>query len=161
VGKPNERERDLIIMLQESTKQQQNHISSQGKYLTAPKLSHRNLPRFLCQNRTAVRPFLPCFPCPQSAVRTVPYGPKTTNRKLKSTSKSVPKIASISLPNLYGCTDCMDPYSTASHSRKIFQPKILRKRKKKKFSRNMPTFLEKRALFAAHFPLSSMLRKSL
>jgi hypothetical protein len=35
-----ERERDIIIQLQESTKQQQIHISSQGKYLTAPKQSH-------------------------------------------------------------------------------------------------------------------------
>jgi hypothetical protein len=88
-----ERERDLIIMLQESTKQQQIYISSQGKYLTAPNLSHRNLPRFSCQNRTVVQPLsVPRFPCPQSVVRTVPYGPKTTNRKQKSASKSVPKM---------------------------------------------------------------------
>jgi hypothetical protein len=40
------RERDLIIMLQENTKQQQNHISNEGKYVTTPNLSHINLPRF-------------------------------------------------------------------------------------------------------------------
>ena len=37
VGKPNERERDLIIQLQESKLQQKNHISNEVKYLTAPK----------------------------------------------------------------------------------------------------------------------------
>ena len=56
VGTPNEREIDLIIILQESTYQQQNNISSQRKYLTTPNLSHRNLSRFSCQNCIAVRP---------------------------------------------------------------------------------------------------------
>jgi hypothetical protein len=126
-------------MLQESTKQHQDHISNQGKYLIAPKLSHRNLPRFLCQNRTVVRPFLPRFPCPQSAVQTVLYSPKTVNRKLKSASKSTPKITSIFVPNPYGYTDCIDLYSTTSHNRKIFQQKF--SKKKKTFSRNVPSLL--------------------
>jgi len=105
-------------MLQESTKQPQIYISSQGKYLTAPNLSHINLSRFPCQNRTAVRPLLPHFPCPQSAVWTVPYGPKTVNGK----QKSVPEISQFpcqihttirTVWTVRNRMDCTDPYSTA------------------------------------------------
>jgi hypothetical protein len=51
---------------------------------------------------------VPQFSCPQSAVRTVLYGPETTTRILKSASKIVPKNVSISVPNPYGCTDCTE-----------------------------------------------------
>jgi hypothetical protein len=92
VGKPNERERDLIIMLQESTKQQQIYISSQGKYLTAPNLSHRNLPRFLCQNRVIVRPLLPRFSSPQSVVQTILYAQKQRTENKKPPRNQCPKF---------------------------------------------------------------------
>jgi hypothetical protein len=54
------------------------------------------------------------------------------------------------------CIDYTDPYSTTSHNRKIFQLK-----KNKKILGFVPSFLGKCALFAAHFPLSRLLRKSL
>jgi hypothetical protein len=51
-----ERERDLIIQLQESTYQQQLHnFQPREKYLTAPKLSQKFLPRKMCQVCTVVR----------------------------------------------------------------------------------------------------------
>jgi hypothetical protein len=58
------REREIFIILQESTKHQQTHISSQGKYLTAQNLSHINLPHFSCENRTVVWPPYASFSMP-------------------------------------------------------------------------------------------------
>jgi hypothetical protein len=152
MGKPNEREIHIFIMLQESTKQQQTHISSQGKYLIAPNMSHRNLPHFPCQNRTVVRhPFasfsMPTFSCTDCSVR-----PKNNKQKTKIRLEIHAVVRTVR-----NHTDYTDPYSTTSHNRKIFRPKIHRKF----FSGFMSSFLEKCALFAAHFPLSSMLRKSL
>jgi hypothetical protein len=130
VGKPNERERDIIIQLQESTKQQQIHISSQGKYLTTPKQSHQILPRFSCQIRTVVRPSLYLnFHAKSQLYELFRMAQKQQDKILKSASKIVPKNASIFVPNPYGCTivrncmNCTDPYSMASHNRKITLPK--------------------------------------
>jgi hypothetical protein len=72
---------------------------------------------------------VPRFPCPQSSCTDCSVRPKNNEQKIEIASKSMPKIASIFVPNLYDCTectDCMDPYSTASHNRKIFRPKIHR-----------------------------------
>jgi hypothetical protein len=146
------------------TREREIYYSASGKYISATKQHFQ--PRKIPHSTKSVpqksasfsvpKPYscpassVPHFACPQSAVWTVSYGPKTTNENLKITSKTVPKITSISVPNPYGCTD---PYSTTSHSRKIFWPKIHRNF----FSGIVPSFLEKRALFAAHFPLSRLL----
>jgi hypothetical protein len=104
VGKPNERERerDLIIMLQESTKQQQIYISSHGKYLTAPNLSHKNLPRFPCQNRTTVRPPSASFSMPTVSCTNCSVRPKNREQKTKIHLEICARNSSISMPNPYG-----------------------------------------------------------
>jgi hypothetical protein len=85
----------------------------------------------------------------QSAVRTVLYDP-TTQNNLEIRAKTCLEIRVIS-----SC--CTDPYSTTSHSRKNNLAT-----KHKFFPWDLfPSSLGKRALFAAHFPLSSLLRKSL
>jgi hypothetical protein len=145
VGKPNERERER--------ERERYYYSASGKYKSAAnthfqprKIPHstknspknsvsKNVSNLYCCTASSV----PCFLCQQSFVRTVPYSPETANRNLKSASKTVPKTASISMPNPYGLY-CTDPYSTASHSRKIIRPKTHRNF----FSRFVPSFLGKR-----------------
>jgi hypothetical protein len=88
-------------MLQESTKQQQTDISSQGKYLTAPNLSHRNLPRFPCQNCTVVRPpyalfFVPTICCTDCSVQ-----PRNSKQKTEIRLEIRAQNASIFMPKLY------------------------------------------------------------
>jgi hypothetical protein len=116
VGKPNERERVI-------------YYSALGKYISAAKQHFQ--PRKIPHSTKSVpqksasfsmpKPyrchasFVPRFLCPQSTVRIVLYGPKTTIENPKITSKTIPKIASIFVPNPYGCTD---PYSTASTAEK-------------------------------------------
>jgi hypothetical protein len=159
VGKPNERERDLLFSFRKVQNNNKYHISSQGKYLTAPKLSHINsasksVPNLYCCTTSSV----PRFSCPQSVVQTVLYGPETTNK----TSKTVPKNASIFVPNPYGCTDCTKMTVQIRTVRPPTSRKIIRPKTHKIFFLGfVPSFLGKCALFAAHFPLSSLLRKSL
>jgi hypothetical protein len=137
VGKPNEREREREILLLCFRKVQNNNKSTfPAKENTS---QHQICPTEIClvfHAKTVLLYdlLLPRFPCPQSVVRTVPYGPKTTNKKQKSASKSVPKMPRFScqirttVQTVRNRTDCTDPYSTASHSRKIFRPKIHRKK---------------------------------
>jgi hypothetical protein len=163
VGKPNEREREREIYYSASGK----YISTTKQHFQPRKIPHstKSVPQksasfSVPKSYRCPASSIPHFSCPQSIVRTVPYGPKTTTENLKIASKTVPKIASISCQirtTVRNRTDCTDPYSTASHSRKIFRPKIHRK-----FSReSCPLSSKKCALFAAHFPLSSILRKYL
>jgi hypothetical protein len=93
VGKPNEREREI-------------YYSAQGKYISAAKQHFQ--PRKIPHSTNSVpqksasfsmpKPYrcpassVPCFPCPQSAVWTVPYGPKKATENLKTASKTVPKL---------------------------------------------------------------------
>jgi hypothetical protein len=150
-----------------STREREIYYSASGKYISATKqhfqprkIPHNTksvpqkfasffVPKLYCCPASSV----PRFPCPQSAVQVASYGPKTTIENLKIASKTVPKITSIFVPNPYGCTDWTDLYSMDYHNRKIFRPKIHRKF----FSGIVPSFLKKCALFAAHFPLSSLL----
>jgi hypothetical protein len=59
--------------------------------------------------------FVPHFLCPQLVVWTFPFGPETTNKKLKSTSKSMPEAASIFVPNLYSCTESYRLYRSVQY----------------------------------------------
>jgi hypothetical protein len=122
-----ERERDLLLCFRKV--QNNNKSTFPAKENTS---QHQICPTEIClvfHAKTVLLYdlLLPRFPCPQSVVRTVPYGPKTTNRKHKSASKSMPEMprfsCQIRTTVLYG----LYPYSTASHSRKIFRPKIHRK----------------------------------
>jgi hypothetical protein len=99
------RERDLLFSFRKVYYSSKLTISSQGKIPhSTNNMSQKKLPR---------------FPCPQSVVWTILYGLEIANR----TSKIAPKNASIFVPNPYDYTDL---YSTASHNRKIFQPKTLK-----------------------------------
>jgi hypothetical protein len=156
------RERDIIIQLQESTKQQQIHISSQGKYLTTPKQSQK-----LCLEKCAK------FVLLYSLLRTSFSVPIVICTDCSVQPRNNKQISEICLENraqnyldfrakyvltpVQNCTDCTDPYSMASHSRKIIWPKTHRNF----FLGFVPSFLGKRALFVAHFPFSSILKKSL
>jgi hypothetical protein len=152
-----ERERDLLFSFRKV------HISNKTTFPAKENTSqHQIYPIEIClifhaKTYRCLASSVPRFLCPQSVVRTIPYGPKTTTENLKITSKIVPKIPSIFMPNPYDCMDYTDPYSTDSHSRKKIWPKIT----EKNFSGIMPTFLENYALFSTHFPLSILLRKSL
>jgi hypothetical protein len=138
VGKPNKKER-YYYSASKKYKQQQNHISSQGKYLTAPNLSHRNLPSFMCQNRIVVRPppyLVFCAPVSCQFVRTVLYGPETATKFLKSASKTVPKMPRFPCQIHTTVRICAVRPPTAE---KYFGPKLTQ------------IFLGICALFAAHF----------
>jgi hypothetical protein len=100
-----ERERDLIIMLQESTYQQQNNISSQGKYLTAPNLSHRNLPRFSCQNIPLSGLFRTSFSVPTVTCTDCSVRPKNNHQKSENHLENRAKNHLDFVPNPYGCTE--------------------------------------------------------
>jgi hypothetical protein len=158
---------------------ERSYCYASGKYKTVakPHFQPRKIPHstksvpqksasfFVPKSYCCTASSIPRFSCPQSVVRTVPYGLETVNRKHKSVSKSMPEAASIFVPNPYNCTNYIESYRLCGsveyglpqQKKKIFWPKNL----KKEISRFVPSFLGKRALFAAHFPLSSMLRKSL
>jgi hypothetical protein len=153
---------------QRERERERSYYYALGKYKTAanPHFQPRKIPHstksipqksasfFVPKPYYCTASSVPRFPCPQSDVQIVRYSPEITNRKQKSASKFMPEMPRFLCQV---CTDYTDPYRTASHSRKIFLPKTHRKF----FSGIMPYFLGKRALFVAHFPLSSMLRKSL
>jgi hypothetical protein len=140
---------------------ERSYYYASGKYISAAKqhFQPRKIPhntKYVPQKSASFsmpKPYrclassVPHFSCPQSHVRTVPHGPKTTTKNLETASKIVPKISSISVPKsvrLYGSVQYGLPQ----------QKNILAKNSQK-------NFLGIRALFAAHFPLSSMLKKSL
>jgi hypothetical protein len=155
VGEPKERERSYYYASGKYKIVAKPHFQPRKIPHSTKFVPHKSASFFVPKPYCCTTSSVPRFPCPQSVVRTVLYSPETTNRKQKFASKSVPKAASIFMPNPYYCTD---PYNTASHSKKKkFGPKLTGKN----FSRFVPSFLGKRALFVAHFPLSSMLRKSL
>jgi hypothetical protein len=114
-GKPQcgetQREREILLLcfmkVQNSSK---ICISSQGKYLRAPNLSHRNLPCFLCQNRTVVRPLSASFSVPTINCTDYSVRPKNSEQKTKIRLEIRALNASISVPNPYGCTDCTESY---------------------------------------------------
>jgi hypothetical protein len=152
------------------TRERKIYYSASGKYISAAKQhfqlrkiphSTKSVPQksasfsmpkpYLC-----LASYVPRFPCPQSIVQTVPYGPKTVTKNLKTASKTVPKITSIYVPNPYDCMYCTESYGLyGSVQYGLPQQKNISAKNSQKI------FLENRALFAAHFPLSSILRKSL
>jgi hypothetical protein len=149
-----ERERDIIIQLQESTVQQQNHISSQEKSLTTPKQSHQNLPRFSCQVRTVVRPSQKCSSSktePTTCCTDCSVCPATQNSSKLCQALPQNSCPFLLLYGLYGSVqyDLQQQKNNSATKHKIFPWDLC------------PSSLGKCALFAAHFPLSSLLRKSL
>jgi hypothetical protein len=125
---------------------ERDYYSASGKYKTTtkPHFQPRKIPhstKFVTHKSASFsvpKPYccmtssIPHFPCPQLVVRTVSYGPETTTKILKSTSKIVPEMPLFlcqirtTVRNCTDFTDCTDPYSTTSHNRKIFQPKTHR-----------------------------------
>jgi hypothetical protein len=87
-----ERERS-IIQLQEITYQQQNNISSQGKYLTTSNLPHKNMPRFSCQNCFVVRHLSYLVFHAHSELYGLFHTAQQQPQKImKSTSKTMPEM---------------------------------------------------------------------
>ena len=113
------------------------------------------MPRKMCQVRIVVRPaqkYASWKVCPRSVVQTVLYDP-TARKTLKITSKTMPMPALIFMPSSPCCTECTDPYNTASNNRKITQHS----------NRNVPLGFvpniswEMCSLCYPNFPLSSLL----
>jgi hypothetical protein len=151
----------FIIQLQESTYQQQLHnFQPREKYLTTPKLS-QNLPRFLCPENPYSCMDFP-FPAPQNPCQNIFCTDNNKNCPLHQRQKKNDclEIYAASCLNFCAlpscCTDCTDPYSTTSLTTENSAPT------KQKSSWDLcPKTLGKRALLAALFPLSSLLRNSL
>jgi hypothetical protein len=95
---------------------------------------------------------MPIVSCTDCSIR-----PRNSEHKtkihLKICAQSGLDLCAKSIRTVRNRTDCMNPYSMASHKRKIFFPKTHRKC----FSRFVPSFLGKHALFVSHFSLSSIL----
>jgi hypothetical protein len=131
-----EREREILLLCFRKL-QNNNKSTFPAKENTS---QHQICPTEIClvfhaKNVLLYGLLLPHFPCPQSSIQTVPYDPKTMNRKHKSTSKSVLEMPRflcqirMTVRTVMNCKDYTDPYSTASHSKKIFQPKTQKKNK--------------------------------
>jgi hypothetical protein len=95
---------------------------------------------------------LPRFPCPQSVVWIVPYGPKTANRNRNLPRNLCPKLLVFRAKSilLYGIIRTVRirtvwPPTTEKYFGQKFTENF--------FSRIVPSFLKKRALFVVHFPL--------
>jgi hypothetical protein len=86
----------------------------------------KNVPNPYCCTTS----FVPRFLCPQSTIRIVSYGPENTNRNPNLSRKpclSLPRFPCQIRTVVQNCTGYTDPYSTASHNRKIIRPKNHRK----------------------------------
>jgi hypothetical protein len=134
VGKPNERERDLLFSFRKV------HISSKITFPAKENTSqHQICPTEICLVFHAKTVLLygllrtsfsmPTVSCTDCSVR-----PRNNHKNSEIHLENRARNASISVPNPYDCTDCTDisyctdPYSTASHNRKIFRPKTHRKK---------------------------------
>jgi hypothetical protein len=156
-----ERERDLLFSFRKV------HISSKTTFPAKENTSqHQICPKEICLIfRAKIVPlsclFRTSFFVPTVHCMDCSYSPKTATEKLKIASKTVPKIASFSVPNPY---DSYKLYRSIQYG--LPQQKKKKKKNRPKIHRKIflgivPIFLEKCALFATHFPLSSILRKSL
>jgi hypothetical protein len=122
VGKPNERERDLLFSFRKV------HISSKTTFPAKENTSqHQICPTEICLVFHAKIVLLSClfrtsFSMPTVHCMDCSVQPQKTTENLKITSKTVPKIVSIFVPNQY---DCTDPYSTISHNRNFFGQKFI------------------------------------
>jgi hypothetical protein len=167
VGKPNERERDLLVSFRKV------HISRKTTFLAKENTSQHqicSIEIFLVFHAKIV--LLSCLFCTSFSLPTVhctdySVRPKNNRRKSKNCLENHAEnccnfhAKSVWLYGLYGLYRIV----RTVWIRTVRSPTIEKKNRSKIhrnfFSRIVPTFLEKCALFADHFPLSSILRKSL
>ena len=104
-GKPNEREREILLLCFRKVQNNNKSTFPAKENTSQHQIYHTEICLVFCKKTVLLYGLpntlfsMPTVNCTDCSVR-----PKIATKSLKSASKNVPKIASIFVPNLYGCT---------------------------------------------------------